>query len=247
MATALTTERETTREASPPNVGPIERAASVSAGGALIFIGLQNSSWKTMPLALLGAGLVYRGLSGYCPVYGLLDVDHAGYENPAVGVRAQHGARCETSLLVQKSPEELYALWRDLERLPQYMRHLQEVEVTSDTQSRWVAKGPLGGTFEWRAEIINDQPNKLIAWRSLPGAQVDTAGSVHFEPSPTGRGTVLRVSLKYDPPGGKLTAALTRWLHTDLQKEIESDLRRFRTILESGEAPTTRGQPRGRC
>jgi uncharacterized membrane protein len=246
MATSLMPRRASIDAPTPPNVGSLERMASIAAGGALAFVSLRKglAGW---PAALVGAGLVYRGLSGYCPVYGFFDVDHAGYENPAVGVRAQRGAKCETSILIQKSPEELYALWRDLERLPQFMRHLSEVEVLNETQSRWVAKGPLGGSFEWHAEIINDQPNELIAWRSLPGSSIDTAGSVHFERAPAGRGTVVHVSLKYDPPGGKVATTLTRWLHVDLQSQIESDLRRFRTIVEAGEAPTTRGQPRGTC
>lgn len=249
MATTLTPRQSTTALASTtaPNVGGLERILTAAAGGALVLASLQRPSTRALPAALIGAGLLYRGMSGYCPVYSLFDVDRAGYGNPSVGVRAKRGDKCETSILIQRSPEELYALWRDLERLPQFMRHLSEVEVLNETQSRWVAKGPIGGSFEWHAEIINDHPNELIAWRSLPGASVDSAGSVRFERAPHGRGTILHVSLKYDPPGGKAAATVTRWLHLDLEKQIEADLRRFRTIVEAGEAPSTRGQPRGTC
>ena len=103
MATNLMVPPEHTKAPRLPNVGSLERMASMAAGGALVFAGLRRGALSGIPAALLGAALVYRGVRGYCPGYALLDVDRAGYANPAVGVRAAHGAKCVTSALCSSS------------------------------------------------------------------------------------------------------------------------------------------------
>jgi uncharacterized membrane protein len=99
---------------------------------------------------------------------------------------------------------------------------------------------------EWDAEIVTDKPNEVIAWRSLDGSDVDTAGSVHFRELPGGRGTEVRVELKYDPPAGKLGTAVAKLFGLSPEAQIRADLRRFKQILEAGEVPSTAGQPHGR-
>jgi uncharacterized membrane protein len=93
--------------------------------------------------------------------------------------------------------------------------------------------------------MITDRPNEVIAWRSLPGSQVDTAGSVHFRTAPGSRGTEVRVTLKFDPPGGKLGAGLARLFGESPEGQIMDDLRHFKQLMETGETPTTEGQPMG--
>src|SRR5438034_10305159 len=88
------------------------------------------------------------------------------------------------------------------------MSHLQSVKVLDDKRSHWVAKGPIGSDAEWDAEIINEIPNELIAWRSVDGSTVDNAGSVHF--LPLRGGTEVRVILRYYPPAGKLGAEIAK-------------------------------------
>ena len=127
------------------------------------------------------------------------------------------------------------------------MRHLQSVEVISDNRSHWMASGPFGKTVEWDAEIYTEQENEHIAWRSLAGSQVDTAGSVHFRKLPGDRGTEVTVTLKYDPPAGKLGAAVAALFGESANHQVKEDLRRFKQIMEAGEAPTIEGQPRGMC
>src|SRR2546430_110214 len=102
--------------------------------------------------------------------------------------------------------------------------------------------GRAGMSVSWDAEIINEEPNRLIAWRSLEGSQVSTAGSVHFTPAPGDRGTEVRVVLKYDPPGGKLGGWLAWLFGADPECEIQEDLRRFKQLTEAGEIPTIEGQ-----
>jgi uncharacterized membrane protein len=122
------------------------------------------------------------------------------------------------------------------------MSHLESVQASGPRLSHWVARGPLGIRVHWDAEIHNEETNRLIAWRSVAGGDVDTAGSVHFDPAAEGRGTLLRVNLKYDAPGGKAGAHLARLFHAAPDQEISEDLRRFKCLMEAGEAPTTKGQ-----
>jgi uncharacterized membrane protein len=154
--------------------------------------------------------------------------------------------RVEKSLIVNRPPEELYALWHNFEQLPRFMHHLIEVRMQGERRSHWVAKGPVGSRVEWDAEIINDHPNELIAWRSLEGADVDHAGSVRFTPAPAGRGTIVRVELGYRPPAGATGAMLAKLLGEAPDKQIAVDLLRFRQWAETGEIARTEGQPAGR-
>jgi uncharacterized membrane protein len=109
-----------------------------------------------------------------------------------------------------------------------------------------VADAPLGMTVEWEAEVVEDRPNEMISWKSLDGADVDTAGSVHFRELPAGRGTEVRVTLKYEPPAGKLGAVVAKLFGKDPEAQIREDLSRFKALMETGEIATTRGQPSGR-
>ena len=96
-------------------------------------------------------------------------------------LRGARGVNVLESVTINQPIEMLYRFWRNLENLPQFMRHLDSVEKVTDTISHWRAKGPAGTVLEWNAEIFNEIPNKLIAWRSLEGADVVSAGSVNFD------------------------------------------------------------------
>jgi uncharacterized membrane protein len=138
---------------------------------------------------------------------------------------------------VNKPRFEVYEFWRNLENLPVFMRHLEKVRPISETTSHWVARGAFDRTVEWDAQIITDKPGEMISWRSLAGSGIDNAGSVHFSDAPGGRGTVVRVALQYLPPGGPLGAFAARLLGRDPGMQVEEDLRRFKTMLETGEVP----------
>jgi len=118
------------------------------------------------------------------------------------------------------------------------MDHLEAVTVIDETRSRWVAKGPAGTRVEWDAVIHNEIDDELIAWRSLPGSEINNAGSVHFTPSVDGAGTEVRVVLSYEPPAGKLGVAVARLLGDEPSKQVADDLRRLKQVLDSSEAVT---------
>lgn len=227
------------------NVGDAERWASTLGGTALGIFGLTRGSLGGLALAAIGGSLLYRGLGGHCHLYGALGINTAGPRGPATSVAAGHGVRIDESVTIQKPAAELFRFWRNLENLGRFMDHLQEVHTQGD-RSHWVACGPMGTRVEWDAEIITERPNELIGWRSLPGSEIDTAGSVHFRELP-GRGTEVRVELKYDPPAGKMGHMLARLFGRSPQEQIREDLRRFKQYMETGEVPTTAGQSRGTC
>jgi uncharacterized membrane protein len=240
-------EQRPQRRADRTNVGDIERWASLLGGSALAAFGLARGSLGGLALAALGGALVYRGATGHCPMYGTLGVSTAERHGPATVIPAGHGVRVERSVTIDRPPEELFRFWRNFENLPRIMTHLESVRTTSPNHSHWVARGPMGTTFEWDAEVYTERPNELISWRSLPGSEVDTTGSVHFLRGPGGRGTEVKVVLKYDPPAGQVGAAIGKMFGHAPQNEIAEDLRRFKQIMEAGECPTTEGQPRGQC
>jgi len=152
----------------------------------------------------------------------------------------------ERSIAISKSPEECYRFWRSLENLPRFMHTLESVRQLDDGRSHWVAKGPMATRLEWTSEITADRPGEEIAWRTLDDSGAAHAGSVRFEAAPAGRGAIVRVSLHYSPLGGALGAGLVKLLGHDPQSRIREDLRRLKQVMETGEIPTTRGQPAGR-
>jgi uncharacterized membrane protein len=143
--------------------------------------------------------------------------------------------RTKRSLTVNKSPEECYGFWHNFENLPQFMRHLESVTVTSERRSHWKAKAPAGATVEWDAETTEDRPNELIAWRSTEDADVYNAGTVRFERAPGGRGTEVRVDLEYKPPLGKLGSKVAMLFREEPGQQVMDDLRHFKQVMETGE------------
>jgi uncharacterized membrane protein len=149
------------------------------------------------------------------------------------------GSHVERSVTVQRPPEEVYRAWRDLERLPRLLRpYLASVTPSGPGRTRWVVEGPAGVHTSWEAELTADEPGRLLAWRSVPGAAVDIAGSVRFTPAPGGRGTEMKVILTYAPPAGKLGAVSAALAGRGGDRLVREALRRFKQLLETGEVPT---------
>jgi len=211
----------------------------------MAIFGLSRGTTGGVLLAGLGAALAYRGATGHCDVYeslGMSSVEH----RQRTSIPSGQGVKVEESVTILKPREELFAFWRRLENLPRIMPHLVSVTEQGGNRSHWVACG-LAGNVEWDAEIINERPNELIAWRSLDDSEVATAGSVHFEPAPGDRGTEVKVVLSYNPPAGQLGAGIAWLAGRDPESQIREDLRTFKRLMETGTVPTTEGQPRGKC
>jgi uncharacterized membrane protein len=214
------------------NVPTQERLGSVIGGGAMIYFGLRKRSLGGLVLAGLGAALMRRGVTGHCSGYATLGLNRARGDGAAPDEYSARGIHVAESVTVQATPEELYNFWRNLENLPLVMGYLQSVTALDDRRSRWVAKAPAGISVSWEAEIINDTPNELIAWRSLYPAAVDNAGSVRFAALKNGVGTLLSVTLDYIPPAGRAGWLVARLFGQDPASEVRKDLHRFKAIIE---------------
>ncbi len=231
-----TTPKDNLKQETPSNKSDAGNWASLIGGGALVLYGLSQRSLRGALMALAGGGLVYRGVTAQ---------KEATDMNQSIKV--------EKTVTINSSPEELYRFWHDFENLPRFMKHLKFVKVYDEmrdasgrlTRSHWIANAPLGNSVEWDAEIINDQENRLIAWASVEGADIDNSGFVRFQPAPAGRGTEVKVVIEYNPPGGAVGAAVAKLFGEEPEQQIGDDLRRFKQIMEAGEIATTEGQPVG--
>jgi uncharacterized membrane protein len=228
------------------NVGRTERIVSGLAGAALVAFSLRRRTLRGVLLPL-GGGLLARAATGRCAVNRALGRDSAYGDalggdaargdrvSPVASVGRGRGVKLEKSVTIDRPVEELYAFWRSFDNLPRFMDHLESVQVIDERRSHWVAKAPAGTRVEWDAEIHNEIPNELIAWRSLPGSDISNAGSVHFRPAPSGRGTEVRVALSYEPPAGRLGDAVAKLFGESPSQQVDADLRRFKQVMEAGD------------
>jgi len=193
---------------------------------------------------VLGGALICRGVTGYSALYRILGIDtSAARPRPAVSVPHGRGVKVESSITINKSPEELYRFWRRLENLPRVMSAIEAVQSVDDKRSRWVMKTLGGAEVSWESEIINEVPNELIAWRSISQASdVDHAGSVRFEQTHGAGGTIVKVSLEYRPPAGKIGVGLARLFGEEPQQLVDNDLRRFKELMEKGDVSPSQGK-----
>jgi len=149
-----------------------------------------------------------------------------------------HGIKLKKAVTVNRPAAELYNYWRDMQNLSSLFENVTAIESVSPTLSRWNFQAPGGVQLSWNAEITIDRPNEMIGWRSTDGADLDSAGYVRFEPATGGRGTVVRVALQYNPPAGKVGAAISSVLGEKPASQIEEALRRFKRIMETVEIPS---------
>jgi uncharacterized membrane protein len=161
------------------------------------------------------------------------------------GAPRERAVHVRKAITIGRPAEELYKFWRDFHNLPRFMRHLEAVQVIDERRSHWTAKAPLGRTVEWDAEVTEDRPNERLAWRSLEGADVPNDGSVGFERAPGGRGTVVRVDLRYEPPGGIIGATLARLFGEEPGQQVQEDLRAFKQLMETGEVVQSEASAKG--
>ena len=223
---------DTVRSALTINVSSAERVGSVVSGLALMALGLSRRSLSGLMMTLGGTALLLRGTTGHCMVYESLGLNSRRLNREA-GVPGNKGIKVVQSILVNRRPAEVYRYWRELRNLPLFMEHIESVEEIDGLRSRWVVKGPAGTRLEWNATILTDHPDELLSWESLPGAEVENAGSVRFEPIRGGAATNVRVKLQYQPPAGVMGATVAKMLGEAPEQQLAGDLQRFKRILQS--------------
>ncbi|MBA2431658.1 MAG: DUF2892 domain-containing protein [Chthoniobacterales bacterium] len=212
------------------NIATPERIGSVAAGAGLLLYGAARKSLGGILLALVGGALIQRGSTGHCALYEKLGINSSQL-NGETGVPGNKGIKVTREIVVDRAPQDVYRFWRNLENLPKFMEHVQAVREIDDRRSHWIVKGPAGTEVEWTAQIITDRENSLIAWESLPGAEVQNAGSVRFEPVNNGQSTEVKVSLQYLPPAGVIGATVAKFFGEAPEQQLEADLTRFKEVL----------------
>ncbi|MCL5745137.1 MAG: SRPBCC family protein [Acidobacteria bacterium] len=149
------------------------------------------------------------------------------------------------TIIVNRSPEDLYSFWRDFRNLPQFMKYVRNVQAIDDRRSHWTAQAPGGRTIEWDAEIMREEPNHLISWHSVANARIETEGTVRFERAPGGRGTLVKMEMHHSVPGGVAGGTVAKLFSNVPRQMLHENLRRFKRLMETGEIPTVEGQPSG--
>ena len=226
------TNVETGRQTSQPtkNIGVSERVASVIIGAGLLLSSGRRGFRGGLLNSILGAGLLYRGVSGHCPIYGLAGINSMNVHGAAV-IPRRHGVMVEKVITVDKPVEDLYQFWRNPENFPRFMSHVASVRPETHYRSHWEMKSLAGLTYQWDAEIINEIENTLIGWQSLPGGDVTTAGSVNFDTARNGRSTQVSVHFQYAPPASRAGSFIAMVFGREPSQTVREDLRRLLASL----------------
>jgi uncharacterized membrane protein len=228
------------------NVAQPERWISGIAGGLLTLYGLRRLDIPGTFVALLGADLLYRGISGHSLVYKALGISTLRREATRVAIPQQEGTRIHRSMTVNRSPEDLYNAWHDVGKAPAYMMGVEKVRQTDAKTSRWTARLPSGKKIQWYAEFTREDSGRLLEWRVLGKKfMVAQAGRVYFVPASDGRGTIVTLELDYPPAHNFLRRNMKQAISYLADKEALEDLRRFKELMEAGEIATIQDQPKG--
>lgn len=221
-----------------------------SAGTSLVSLAQDSASawrrrrWSPAQRALAGAGGAAMAMYGYirggvkgaamCALGGALVTRATSNETLADTLRG-HGILVEKSLVIDAPVERVFSYWRDLSNLPQWMSHVREVRNLGGDRYHWVVDGPAGVPVEWDSELLNFVENREMTWHTVGDSQVGNVGRIRFEPEDDG--TRIHVQMRYMPPGGALGHAVAKFFGADPKNEMDDDLMRMKSAIETGRAP----------
>jgi uncharacterized membrane protein len=143
---------------------------------------------------------------------------------------------------IDRPRRELYAFWRDFANLPRFMENLRKVRILGNGHSEWTIAAPLGTSITLKTEIIEDRDGDAIAWRSLPGSEIEAKGRVVFRDAPGGRGSIVEATVAYRAPGGELGRWIAKLFGREPDIQGRRELRRFKMLMETGEIATARNR-----
>lgn len=207
------------------NVGKTGRIASITAGAVLYSLSARGKQHIFKKALRYGSMyLLYRGLSGNCIISALLKQEEYQMHARAVNIR--------TCFIVRAPRQLVYDSWRNLEKLPRFLKHIKKIKVKDELHSRWVLDTPgRMPAVEWNAEIIEQEAGRELSWRSLPGSKIETAGKITF--ANTTGGTEVNITISYRPPAGYIGSAAAAVINPWLRKVVEEDLSRFKRYIEA--------------
>jgi uncharacterized membrane protein len=211
-----------------PSSMPITRSVVGGLGAAALIYGLGRGGLRGLGLATLGSAALAAGISRVTTRRLLGLPVSPGLESGEIEVRK--------SIRIDAPIDEVFDFWAHYENFPLFMSHLKEVVQTDIGRSRWTVTGPAGSSVTWNAITTDFRANETIAWESEAGSAVRTRGRVRFAPEPDGT-TRIDVTMIYAPPAGMLGHAVAGLLGFDPKSQMDDDLNRLKTALETGLLP----------
>jgi uncharacterized membrane protein len=220
-------------ELAQENWAPGVRCLAATAGSGLVAWGIRRGGGVGLALGSVGAALLAR----------------AGTNRRVAKVLGLPGGprlvEVHKTITIEAPIDTVFELWTRYESFPRFMSTLKEVRDHGEGRSRWTVEGPGGVDVSWNAEITRLVPNQLLAWKSLPGSAVANAGIIRFEPTGEG-GTRVDIQLGYDPPVGALGLVAARLFGVDAKSQLDEDLLRMKTYVETGQPPHDAAAPPSR-
>lgn len=207
------------------NLSETEVWVSSLAGSGLVLYGLRK---RSVPLALLGGALTYRGVTRHCPVY------------QAAGINRRAETSARSVVTIQRPAEEVYRFCSDFRNFPQFMTYLKEVRPLEGNRQRWTVQPPSGEPREFTVEVYEQSEPRLLRWRALDDAPIRAEGSLEFERGSTDQTTRVRGIIDFGH------GVLSRLARPIARYKLRHDLRRLKQLIEAGEVLTVEGQPSGR-
>ncbi len=206
------------------NVDDKERIISAAAGTALYVLSVsRKKSWLNKLIRYGGLYLLYRGISGNCPVRATINEDNIVQHASAINIRI--------TMSVNAPRKFVYDAWRNLENLPHFLKHIKKIDVIDDIHSHWVFKTPGKiPSIKWDAEIIDQEDARELSWRSLPGSMVETIGKINF--ADTLNGTQLSILISYRPPAGFIGSSIANLFNPALKRIVQDDILKFKKYIE---------------
>ena len=217
------------------NVGQFERWVSGVGGGLLIVDGLRRLDFRGLAQAILGGALAYRGVTGHCQAYEALQINTAGKHRSDDEEAIYQGRVVRHILTINRTPGEIYDFLQSPANHARFNDRVESVSRTDDGVWHWAIRGPLGMSWKFDSARINEEPGRLIAWKSLPGGDFENAGTIRLEPARDGRGTEVAMEVSFQPPAGSVGLVIAKMLGHDPDSQIREGLRRLKLLLEAGD------------
>lgn len=205
---------------------PKTRNTALLGGALSLYSIFAKRSSLTMGAGVVATALLAKGTQSAVAAANAIDQERAGTAN-AIHV--------ERTIRIDASPEDVFDLWARYENFPRFMANVVEVRDLGADLSHWSVKGPGGSTFEWDSILTEKSRPHTLAWRSVPGAEVEQRGEVYLEPFRGGTRATVRMT--YIPPAGKAGQALASLLGKNPKAQLTEDLERMKELLERGSLP----------
>jgi uncharacterized membrane protein len=203
---------------------PTTRFIAGTFGGTLALYGARQLNVLGTAVATLGTAILARALT---------NMEFKRLIGLGAGRRALHFQKI---INVESPVEDVFAFWSNYQNFPQFMSNVRDVQGTGQNRTHWVVSGPAGVPVQWNAVLTNYVPNCSIGWKTVPQSPIEHAGIVKFEPNPDGT-TRVDVKMSYNPVAGALGHAVVSIFGADPKSEMDADLVRMKTMIETGVPP----------